>query len=173
LTRECKKCGAGLEGQRRTAKQCPACRLLQILRWSLERKRVRKCVRCEKAYRSSSEHDLSYCASCAETTTSPAVANLFRGRVGRCEVCAERGDAWWEPPPVSSKELKWAAAMGREVVPREAREKDRLALDHRVPLCAHCAKHPEYQAKAVAWLERTQQERKAKRDNPSPARDTA
>ncbi len=171
--RTCKKCRADISSQRRNAKQCPDCRALQILRWCLERKRARRCVKCGDLYRSSGEYDLSYCVKCAAESDSPAVAGLFRGTVTRCDVCAERGETWWAATDPERHDLEATAATTRANIARgvnlrrnepllkdlEARlgawpQPRRLAFDHRVPLCAACAKHPEYQGQAVAWLER-------------------
>lgn len=186
MERSCKHCGSSLDGQRRNAKQCPECRLLTILRWCMERKRVRSCKSCGNKYRSAGEYDLAYCASCAETSTSPALRSIFRGRVTRCDLCEENEDRWWEvaDPAADARREQlgrtiekcrtWMAkglnveANQRQIDELMAKldaldtvpqEHDHLALDHRVPLCAHCAKDPERQAKAVQWLEKRQAQR--------------
>lgn len=133
--KKCQMCGSGMDGQRKDARHCPDCRVEKILRYCVTKRiAVRKCKTCGGRTRSAGEFDLAFCAACLEERArrDPGSAVVKAVTRGRTESCAVCGT-----------------------------DEPRLALDHRVPVCLACAKHPDDQGLALEVLEQRREARTA------------
>lgn len=76
----CADCGQAYAARRRTAKVCPACRLIRNVTYAAKKfRRVRSCRACGQKYRPIHAQDFSHCGTCTQSHQDTTA--------GECGIC--------------------------------------------------------------------------------------